>query len=307
MGETDGWAALWRRAQFQHNAFDLRDATRSGVSPKQVQHRARTGEIPRLHRGVYASPGSADTDLRRASAALLAVRGPALLGGRTAGALWGMLDGFPSTVELLRADGHKENLHRRVMVRHSGKLVPRDRARKNRLPVTSAARTLADLAGVLTGDALLDAAAAGLQRRVVTVPAMEDALARMTTARGVAALREAIALLRREGRTDSPLERDVRRWLFACGFRPEPEPYPLSARGRTVAMLDVAFPRQRVCIECDSRRWHSLPEAFHADRARWNAIQNEGWIILYLTHRQFTSDRERRRFREQLAATLRSR
>jgi hypothetical protein len=296
------WSRLWNLAERQHGAFGVGQALELGLSRTVIEDRARAREIERLHRGIYGAPGSTDTDLRRASAALLAVRGEAFLAGRTAAALWGLLSRYPREVELVRATGKVTGRHERVVVRRSRTLTKADQAITKRLRVTSPARTIIDLTGLLDGDELLEAAASALHAGKVSTDSLRDSVARMGTAAGVEALREVIRALETDGRTDSQFERDVRRYVVGLGLTPAPGTYPLRVGGRIIARLDIAFPEQRVCVECDGRRWHSLPEAFDRDRDRWNRIQAQGWTIIHLTYRQFHHDPAR--FRGQLLSAL---
>lgn len=302
MAGKSAWSHLWNLARHQHEAFAVSQALQLGLTRSVIEDRARSGDIERLHRGVYGAPASADTDLRRASAALLALRGEALLAGRTAAALWGALPRFPYEVEVVRSAGSVAQHHRGVVVRRSTTLTMPDRAIKNRLRVTSPARTISDLAALVDYGQLLEAAASALRAGTVTMESLRDMSGRMGTTAGVRALRAVIRALEVDGRTDSQFERDVRQYCRSLGLEPASGTYPLFVSGRVLARLDIAFPDQRVCIECDGRRWHSLPQAFDRDRDRWNLIQAHGWTIVHLTYRQF--HQERAQFRAQLLSAL---
>ncbi|MGH8900701.1 MAG: hypothetical protein ACRDYA_03235 [Egibacteraceae bacterium] len=116
-----------------------------------------------------------------------------------------------------------------------------------------------------------------------------------------------LAELARHGNTDSAFERHVRCYLCDHGFRPYPDVYPLRVEGRLIAMLDIAFPLERVYVEIDGRRFHSDRNAFRADRVRNNEIAARApdWLGLRLARAEF--EQAPQRFLTQLSATLQAR
>ena len=302
MANDTSWKRLWALADHQYGAFALQQAAELSIPARAIQRLARSEQITRLHKGVYQAPGASFTNLLKASAAILAVPDGALLAGRTAAAVWELVPRFPHVVEVVHRTGSSGGRHKNVHQRRSSTLAIHDRAMKRRLPVTSPARTIADLAQSLEHRQLLDAAARALRSNRVSIEELREVLGRYGRAAGAGSLRRVIKELEVVGRTDSLFERDVRSVLIDDGFKPVPGTFPLRQADELIAVLDIAFPDQRVCIECDGRHWHSLPSDFSADRDRWSRITAAGWSIVYVTYSRFRADS--RYFLPQLDAAL---
>ena len=103
--------------------------------------------------------------------------------------------------------------------------------------------------------------------------------------RGVRALRASLARLARDGRTDSRLERRVRRWLAAHGFEPEPGTYRVTLDSGRIVEFDIVFLPERLAIEVDGVRWHGSPGSQHADLWRDREAADSGWDVLRVSER----------------------
>ena len=124
------------------------------------------------------------------------------------------------------------------------------------MPVTSPARTLLDLAAVLSPEALRRAARQAQAERRVNVRQLREIVTRANGHRGVGALRAIVA----DGPapTRSDLEDVVLDLLDDAGIeRPEINA-PLRLDGRTI-IPDFLWRERRLAIEADSRRWHDAP------------------------------------------------
>jgi very-short-patch-repair endonuclease len=157
-----------------------------------------------------------------------------------------------------------------------------DRTLRARIPVTTPARTLIDLATQLQ-DGPLEAAvneADGLidpekLRRIV-----ED----RAGMRGVPALRR--ILDRRTFRlTDSELERRFLRLLRRTGL-----PRPLTQQHLNGFRVDFYWPELRLVVEADSLRYHRTPSQQAKDRLRDQAHTEAGLVPLRFTHAQIAFD-----------------
>ncbi len=168
--------------------------------------------------------------------------------------------------------------------------------------ITHFTRGLTDAADVTAIDAI----------RVLTVPATLALLAPAAglgpTARALDsalrlghdldALREVATRWKQRGRPGPPTllmlldERDGRRlprsWfqrlaknvLERTGVRLVDE-YPIrDDRGVLIAELDLAEPRRKIGIECQSWRWHATPDAQHRDARRRGVLRALGWEIV---------------------------
>ena len=153
--------------------------------------------------------------------------------------------------------------------------------RSDGLAVTTPARTVADLARVLTLHQAVAAADSAVRRGIVTVPALIDALA---GARGPGAgrLRAVASLV--DGRSGSVVESAARVELHLAGLPPPELQYEVRDEwGRVVARVDLAWPARRWIVEVDGFAFHSDRLAYRRDREKMNELERLGWRILRVT------------------------
>lgn len=97
----------------------------------------------------------------------------------------------------------------------------------------------------------------------------------------------------------SPFEVLVRRLLVSAGL-PEPvAQHPVPCDGITY-LLDLAWPRVLVAVECDGFRFHRTPEQLEWDDRRRTELSRRGWLVHHVTWRQY------RRAPDELVAEVRS-
>ena len=145
-------------ARDQHGVVTRRQLLSAGITPGEVKQRLRTGALLREHRGVYRVGHRAPSVEARYLAAVLAGGNGALLSGRAAGHLLDLLPGSAPAPEVTAP------VKRRIAgtrTRRSRRPDPLDATTCRGIPVTSVARTLADLAGVLAAGDL----ASGVSRK----------------------------------------------------------------------------------------------------------------------------------------------
>lgn len=149
------------------------------------------------------------------------------------------------------------------------------------IPATGMARTLFDLAGVVSPGRLQQAVDDARRRELVTF----DDLYRLFVnyakrgRSGSAAMRA--FLDHPDG--DLPASHWSRRvaiMLIEAGLPAPQLEYPVPAAN---ARIDLAYPAQMVGIELDSIAWHLNRESFTSDRRRRNRLENLGWRILNFT------------------------
>ena len=196
--------AIARIAGRQHGNVTRAQLLDAGLSTKQVERRVEKGALLVEFPGVYRVGHRAPSTEARYMAAVLACGEGALLSGRAAGHLLGILKGPAPPPEVTapskrRIEGITTH---RTRTSH-----PLDATTWRGIPVTSVPRTLLDLAATLTLDDLARAChEAGVRHR--TTPAqVEQVLARRPTTPGARSLR---AVLRGDARvTLSRLEREI--------------------------------------------------------------------------------------------------
>jgi hypothetical protein len=230
----------------------------SGVTNAQIEQRLKSGALLREHRGVYRVGHRAPSIEARYLAAVRACGEHALLSGRAAGHLLGLLRGSPPAPEVTTPT--KRGV-KTVKTRESLCMDPNDATTCRGIPVTSVARTLVDLAAVLPVDDLARACHEAGVRHGTTPAAVEAVLARRPNSTGAAKLRQ---MLRGEVHvTLSKLEA-----RFLARLRDDGIVLPLTNRPAGGRRVDCRWPEQRLTVELDSYRYHQSRHAWEQDRRR---------------------------------------
>lgn len=151
-------------------------------------------------------------------------------------------------------------------------LEPGDRTVRDHVPLTHAARTLADLARNSSRDLLEEAVDDVLCRRLTTLERLADA--------APPRLRSVLAAWTPGALPGSPAEMALVRQLLDAGL---PQPVRQYWIASAHARVDLAYPAERIAIELDSFRWHAGRRAFDSDRSRGNRIVAAGWRLLWAT------------------------
>jgi very-short-patch-repair endonuclease len=271
---------LAREARKQHGVVTARQAAACGLSSEAITMRLRKGLLQRIHRGVYAVGCGPLTLEARFMAAVLA-GGGAFLSHFSAAALLGLRawEGPPVEVTVVGwATARRPGLR----VHRARTLDRRDVGRRAGIPVTTPARTLLDLAAVLSHHALRRTVRQALGDRV-TEAQLRDVLTRANGHRGAGALRELVAggvVPTRSTLEDALLD------LLREGGLPQPDVNaPLVLDGRRV-VPDLRWPAQRLVVEADGAAWHDNPVARAADAERQALLEAHGERVVRVTWEQ---------------------
>src|SRR3954447_10708507 len=248
----------------QHGVVARAQLLAAGVGRRAIDGRVSRGALYPLHRGVFA------VGHRRVSrdgwwmAATLAGADGAVLSHRSAAALWRMRDTTRrAEVTVVRHRGPRPGVQFHQAVLKSDEI-----AVVEGIPVTTPARTLLDLATVLT-DQHLEAAFQEAEVRRLTSPTSLDALLeRYPGRRGTAALRRILEHHRKIA-----------------------HPIPTSV-----------LERRFLIVECEGFATHATRQAFEPGRAKDRQLVVAGWRAPRLTWRQLTDDADT--IARQLAALL---
>ncbi|MGH2793007.1 MAG: endonuclease domain-containing protein [Actinomycetota bacterium] len=149
--------------------------------------------------------------------------------------------------------------------------------------VTTVARTLVDLAGVMDPHALEVALEWGLRSRHASFKHITAALERAgPTIAGRTILR---SLIREHSgvATESAFEALLYRRLLDFGLPRPVRQYVITDDGRFVARPDFAYPEAKLVIEADSFRFHSRQSDLRRDRRRQNHLAKLGWAVYGVT------------------------
>lgn len=267
----------------QHGLVTRGQLTGAGLSPGRLQRWLDAGRLVAARPSVYRLAGAPVTWEQRLLAAVLSAGGGAMASHRSAGRLWGLLDG--DAVEITVGADRRPRLPGAV-VHRSGDVAGAHAVCRDGIPATTPLRLLADLGAVLSHAAVEDVLDAALARRLVTVAGAEHALDEVGRRgrAGAGVLRDILdrrALAR--DRPDSLLEPRMARLLRSAGLPPAAFQHELRHSGRFVARVDFAYPAVRLAIEVDGWAPHSSPAAFQSDLTRQNALVALGWTVLRFT------------------------
>jgi very-short-patch-repair endonuclease len=255
-----------------------------------------TGRLLVVRRGVYAAGHRPTSAHARWMAALLAVGDDAVLSHRSAAALWGMLRGDGSCVDVCvpRSLRPSPGIHL-----HRTALAPDETTRHDAIPATTVARTLLDLAATLDRHRLQRALEQAEMLRLTDQTSLQNLTTRHAHRPGTPALTQLLeAGALDQAPTRSELEDRFLAFLDAHRL-PRPQVNATIRVGDTTIEADFLWPQARVIAELDGHAFHGHRQAFEHDRLRDRRLQTEGWRVIRITWRQL------HREPEALAADLR--
>lgn len=256
---------LARLAHRSHGVITYSQLIRAAISPAEIKARARSGALLREYRGVYRVGHRAPSVEARYLAAVLACGEGAVLSGRAAAHLWGLLKGPPPAPEVTA----------RTQRRIAGVKVRRARRAKREattwrgVPVTTPAQTLVDLAAAVDEAELARACHEAGVRHGTTPRRVEAVLARQPTAPGARRLRR---VLHGDARvTLSRLEA-----IFLERLQEAELPLPKTNRRVGERRVDCHWSERRLTVELDGYHYHNSRHAWELDRRREREARARG-------------------------------
>ena len=257
---------LARIAGVSHGVVTRAQVVRAGVTAEEIKQRVRRGTLLRVHRGVYRVGHSAPSLEARYLAAVWACGDGAVLSGRAAAHLLGLVRGGAPPPEVTAP---RERRVRGVRTRRSIRVHPGDAMTWRAIPVTTVARTLVDLAAVLAPDDLARACHEAGVRHGTTPAHVEAVLARWGRAPGAGKLR---GVMRGDVRvTLSKLEERFLARLREAGLA-----LPSTNRPAGGRRVDCRWPGVALTVELDSYRYHHSRHAWEQDRRREREARARG-------------------------------
>ena len=274
--------AVSRLALRQHGLVTARQLRAIGLDKSAVRRRVAGARLHRIHRGVYAAGTPALTREGRFMAAVLACGDGAALSHRSAAWLWELRKGLLSPVDVTVPTTCGRSGRPGVHIHRTSK--PIESTLHRGIRVTTPARTLLDLAEVLTPRQLERTIDEARHLDLLHLPSVDATLAAHPHRNGATRL---ASVLRRHTpgstRTRSKAEED---FLAFCRRHDLPQPiFNAEVHGYVV---DALFPEQRVIVEIDPWHTHGDPRAFAADRARDRRLLAAGHRTARITDEQFT-------------------
>lgn len=243
----------------QHGVVTSRQLNAAGIDKSGVARRVAAGRLHRFYRGVYAVGHRRLSNCGRWMAAVLAYGRGAVVSHRSAAELWGMLPPRAGPVHVTAGASGGRSKRAGIHLHRSPPLPNDQTTRHDGIPVTTPARTVADL------------------RRVATVDEVRRAIRRAEFL-GLEVGGEAA---REPALTRSRLER---RFLLMCRRHHLPEPeVNVIVGGREV---DFLWRDRMLVVETDGYQAHRGHQAFEDDRAKDADLRVLGFTVVRFTYRQ---------------------
>jgi hypothetical protein len=252
-------------AGLQRGRIARRQLIAAGISDSTIARMCRVSWLHRLHWGVYAVGHLAPIELASEAGALLAVGDDAVLSHLTAAAMWRLHPPRPQApidIVVARDSGRRPG----IQVHRSARLDGCDVRIHQGLPVTSPARTLLDIAGLLTEDELEQALDDALSRNLVRPAQIRDVLARLRAGRAGARKLATLLDSRTRGRpalTRSRAERILRDLTRTAQLPPADLNATLHG-----FRVDALWREHRLVVEVDGYEFHARRANFESDRRR---------------------------------------
>jgi hypothetical protein len=243
----------------------------AGITLAEIRHRLSLGALLREHRGIYRVGHRAPSVEARYLAAVWASGDKAVLSGRAAAYLWGILKGAAPPPEVTAPGEHRLE----GVITHRARSIERTTHRG--IPITTVPRTLVDLAAHLPLDALARACHEAGVKHHTTPAQVEAVLSKRPRVKGAKRLR---AVTRGDVQvTLSELERRFQKRLEEAGL-----PLPQTNKRAHGRRVDCRWPDHRLTVELDSYRYHRSRHAWEQDRRREREARARGDEFRRYTH-----------------------
>src|SRR4051812_32604321 len=182
-------AAMAMLAERQRGVASRAQLVRIGASDDGIDRRIRAGRLHVLHRGVYAVGHRHLSRNARYVAALLFAGDGAVLSHCSAADLWELRATKERKIDVTVPSDRRGD--RRVRIRRNW-LAPSATTTRQGIPVTTALRTLSDLAAVVAPPELERAIRQAVYRRLTTTARLAEAVQDRAGRRGNKAMRTAL-------------------------------------------------------------------------------------------------------------------
>jgi predicted transcriptional regulator of viral defense system len=240
----------------------------AGLSDSGVSKRARTGRLHPLYRGVYAVGHNRLSQEAEYMAAVLAAGDGAALGHEASACHWNIWRRKPSQIDVITPGQRRPRAG--ITIHRCRALDPRDLTRYRGIPITTVARTLVDLAGVLTAAQLANVIHEAAYRNRFSATATREAMKR-AGGRDLSTLHAALqAHASGSAGTRSDLED---RFLASVETTPRVN--------EKVAGIEVDFywPGENLVVEIDGPG-HERPRTKAEDAARDRVLEAAGLTVV---------------------------
>jgi very-short-patch-repair endonuclease len=234
----------------QHGVITTAQLQAAGLTPDGIAWRVRTGRLHRIHRGVYAVGHPGLSQRGRWKAATLALGDGAVVSHRSAAELWTLLPERGGKPSVTVPGGGGRRRRDGIRIHRSPTLTGTLTTLHDGIPVTRPARTLADLARVVSP---AECRRARRQAEFLGLP---------------------LGAEHRSDGTRSDLEHD---FLALCRRAGIPEPEVNVRIDRYT--VDFLWRNERLVVETDGYRAHRGWQAFQDDRIRDATLARSGFEV----------------------------
>lgn len=266
----------------QHGVVTREQLLAIGFRPGGIKGRLEAGRLHKVHRSVYAVGHPRLDRCGRWLAAVLACGEGAVLSHRSAAVLWGLtrLEGTGVDVTAKRGRAGRQGV-----LFHECKLEPEDVTLRGAIPVTTATRTLFDIAEWVDWRVLKRACEEADRLDLLQMKELERIIERGWGRHALKSIRPIVSESRRGEPTRSTLED---RFVAFCHDHDLPPP------ATNVVVLDfevdALWPAQRLIAELDGFAFHRHRAAFERDRARDAALIVAGYRVIRITFRRLANE-----------------
>jgi len=263
---ADRWRAVARLARGQHGLVTTAGLRSCGIGKGSIEKGVRAGRLHRVHVGVYAVGHDGLTREADWLAAVLACGAGAVLSHRCAATALRMREAVGPRVDVTTPGGSGRG--RPGIELHRARLEPIEMRVHHRIPITSPARTMVDLAHALDDPDDVHWTVRQMQYRKL-FDRLELELANRRRPSRVLS-----EILRDLAPTGSPLEVSfLRKVIRRYGL-----PMPLCQAGIEGFHVDFLWPSARLVVEVDGNN-HDQPAMCQADAARDNILHLAGYLV----------------------------
>ena len=271
-----------RIAAAQHGVVTRAQLERAGITARVVDRRIRGGILKPLHRGVFLV-GFVEAPLAREMAACLACGEHAFVSRRSAAVMWGIIkhSARPARTEITLRAGYRRRPG--IQIHRTGSLHEDETTGLRGVPITSAPRTILDLAAQLPRKPLDRAISQAVGLRLTDSQQLLDIASRHAGRRGAGRLR---TVLTGSGPPFTRSEAEERFLDLLRRARIDPPEINTRVLGFEV---DFYWPQRQLVVEVDGRAFHSSPLDFERDRTRDAELAAVGIRVVRVTWLQLTS------------------
>ncbi len=279
--------AIAELATLQYGVVAGRQLAGIGLRSTAVADRAAAGRLHRVHRGVYAVGHPLLSRRGEWIAAVLALGPGALLSHASAAALWDLTGPRGGRVDVTAPDRNGRARRPGIAV-HRSRIPDPESTVHERIPVTSVARTLLDLAGTVERGALHRAYVRAERLQLLDLRALGRVLERSNGRRG----RRALAALCGYDRSAAASALSELELLLLDLIRDHGLPTPQANVLVGGYLVDAYWPQEKLVVEVDGYEFHSDREAFERDHRKLGRLTLAGYQVLAVTYRQVVDEPE---------------